>query len=296
MNDVLLTIVTCGKNDSFAGNFVQRLEHNLNKLVDNIDKLGIIDVEIIVTDWGSQEGEKLYDVCNVEKRNYLKFLHVPYEVCKKYSPDSEFSVPHAINSGIRRASGNFVFYIDGDSYIPTESFKKLYDLLLSHRPEDDVYYWASRYMIPYKYQSEAKNIQDMDHLLQKWVDGGKVISGVSDIADFFFLSKADLNNFMGGAMGLLVSKRIAFETTFLFEALTKWGWMDVEFFQRMSIKYRCMGDLIELLDCEFYHIGHHEVKVGHDVHGFNPYLRPMYFSANPNNWGLSDENLIINNG
>ncbi len=295
MNNVLLTIVTCGKNDDFAGNFVQRLEHNLNKLVDNIDTLDIKDVEILVTDWGSNEDKKLYDVCNVENRDYLKFLHVPYDICKKYSPDSEFSVPHAINSGIRRANGNFVLYIDGDSYIPTESFKKMYELLKSHNPEDNVYYWASRFMIPYKYQSNAKNIQDMDILLKKWIDDGKITSGVTEIADHFFLSKANLSNFMGGAMGLLVSKRIAFETTFLFEQLTKWGWMDVEFFQRMSYRYRCMGDLLELLDCEFYHIGHHEVKVGHDVHGFNPYLRPTNFKANPDNWGLADEKLRINN-
>ena len=291
MNDVLLTIVTCGKNDNFAGNFKQRLEHNLNKLIDNIDSKKIRDVEIIVTDWGSDFDKKLSDVCSIPKKEYLKFLYVPYEVCKKYSPDSEFSVPHAINSGIRRANGNFLFYIDGDSYIPSDSFEKVYDLLKSHNQDDDVYYWASRYLIPYKYQSNATKIQEMDSLLDDWISQGKPLGNLNEITEKFALSKVNLSNFMGGAMGLLVSKRIAFESTFLYEKLTKWGWMDVEFFCRMSTKYKCGGDLLELLSSEFYHIGHHEVKVGHDVHGFNPFLSSVNFTANEENWGLLEENL-----
>jgi hypothetical protein len=36
---MLLSIITSGKNDQYAGNFVQRLQHNLNKLNDNINKI-----------------------------------------------------------------------------------------------------------------------------------------------------------------------------------------------------------------------------------------------------------------
>ena len=294
MNNILLTIVTTGKNDNFAGNFLQRLEHNLNKLVDNIDTLQIKNVEIIVTDWGSDVDGKLFDVCRVPKREYLKFLYVPYKTCKKYSPDSEFSQPHALNSAVRRASGNFIFAIDGDSYIPLHTFKKMYELLESHNSEDDVYYWASRYLIPYKYQSEVKNIQEMDLLLDDWLKKGKPLGTQNEISEKFILSKINLNGFGGGAMGLLLSKKIAYESTFWYEKLTKWGWMDVEFFQRIATKYTCIDDLLTKLDCEFYHIGHHEVKCGHDVHGFNNWYVSENFMANGVNWGLYDEDLKYN--
>lgn len=290
----LLTIITSGKNDNFAGNFLQRLEHNLNKLIENIDKMQINDVEIIVTDWGSDHNKRLFNVCEVPRREYLKFLYVPYHICKKYSPNSEFSLPHSLNSAIRRSNGNFIFYIDGDSYIPFNTFKKFHELLKSHDPVDDVYYWASRYLIPYKYQCEAKNTRDMDSLLDDWISKGKPLGSQYELAEKFVLSKIDLKGFAGGAMGLLISKKIAFETTFFYEELTRWGWMDVEFFKRMSSRYTCMGDLVDVLDCEFYHIGHHEVKTGHEVHGFNPFTSPVNFSANDQNWGLSNEDLQFN--
>lgn len=292
--EILLSIVTCGKNDDFAGNFVQRLEHNINKIIDGINKLGLSDIEVIVTDWGSDPENKLSVVANIEKSDYVKFLYVSPELCKKYSPDSNFSVPHSINCGMRRSTGRYVMYIDGDSYIPNNSLEKLYNLLKTHsqNEDDNVYYWASRYMIPYKFQSSAENIEDMDNLLKTWIDSGKPVSGLNDISNSFYHSKVDLSNFMGGAMGLLISRKILEETGFLYESLTKWGWMDVEFAQRVSARYNCMGDLLELLDCEFYHIGHHEVKVGHDVHGFNPNLRPENFLQNIE-WGLNGEDLIF---
>ena len=129
MSEILLSIVTCGKNDDFAGNFVQRLEHNLNKIIDSINKLKISDIEIIVTDWGSDPESKLSMISNIEKSDYIKFLYVSPELCRKYAPESNISVPHAINSGFRRSSGKFIMYIDGDSYIPKDSFEKLYNLL-----------------------------------------------------------------------------------------------------------------------------------------------------------------------
>lgn len=66
-----LTIVTIGKNDNYAGNFLERIQHNINKLISNIDELEIKDVEIIISDWGSSKEERLSDVMIVEKRPYL---------------------------------------------------------------------------------------------------------------------------------------------------------------------------------------------------------------------------------
>ena len=54
MSRPLLSIITCGKNDQYAGNFLQRLQLNLSKLESNLKKFNITDVEILVTDWGSE--------------------------------------------------------------------------------------------------------------------------------------------------------------------------------------------------------------------------------------------------
>jgi hypothetical protein len=109
------------------------------------------------------------------------------------------------------------------------------------------------------------------------------------------LSRVDLQNFGGGGCAILINKEIVQEANFLYETLTKWGWMDIEFHKRITSRYECLGDLIYTLDAHFYHIGHHENQVGHDVHGFNPNFVSQTFNANGDSWGLGNENLKFNN-
>ena len=169
----VVVIITNGRNDNYAGNFVQRLEHNINKLISNIDKLKIEDIEIIVTDWGSPEDSKLSDVMNVESRPYLKFLFIPKNITNKYSPDSNFSIPHAMNAAIRRSSGENIFCIDGDSYIPLQAFSKMYSFINERGRESYKFFWVTRVIIPYQEQILQNSIDDMDRLIKYWSDGGK---------------------------------------------------------------------------------------------------------------------------
>lgn len=292
-----LTIVTCGRNDNFAGNFLQRLEHNLNKLSENIEKLGLEnEVEIIVTDWGSPDDSKISDVIKVDKKNFIKYLHVPYDLTIKYSPNSSFSLPHAMNAAVRRMSGRYMLSLDADSYVPLETFKGVYDLILNDNSREYTFYWGSRYFIPYKTQIEVNNIQEMDELIKKWSDSGKPTVRQEEMSNGWVHSKIYFTNnmtaFSGGACALLINKEIAQSSNFLFEALTKWGWCDCEIHERLSTKYKCFGDL-EDISGDFFHIGHHEVKTGQDLHGWNPTIKANTFAANGENWGLGSENLIF---
>lgn len=291
---MILTIVMCGRNDNFAGNFVQRLEHNLNKLIDNIEKLQINDVEIIVTDWGSPKDEKLYDVVKIPKKDYLKFLYVPHELTQVYSPESNFSIPHAMNAAVRRMSGKYMLSLDGDSYVPFDMFDKVYELIKNDTREY-IYYWGSRILMPYHVQTTINNIQEMDELIDDWKSKGKPFVHHTQLDQGWARSKVDLVNFGGGGCAILINKEIVQEATFLYEKLTKWGWMDVEFHRRISSKFPCLGDLEDIFDSEFYHIGHHENQTGHDVHGFNTYFSSQEFTANDSDWGLGNENLTYNN-
>jgi hypothetical protein len=299
-NDILLTIIMCGRNDGFGGNFTQRLEHNLNKLIDNIEKMNLNNIEILVTDWGSAEDSKLYDTLKVKKLDYLKFIYVPYELTKKYSPDSKFSIPHAMNTAVRRMSGKYMLSLDADSYVPFKMFKGIYDLLVSDNREY-IFYWGSRYMMPYISQIDITNIEQMDSLIDEWENNGKPISHcpsgcLHKFEDNQWIhSRVNLTHFSGGGCAILINKSLVQESNFLFEKLNKWGWMDIEFHNRMNSRYPCLGDLEILIGSEFFHIGHHEVEKGQDTHGFNPGYTTDSFQANNNDWGLGLEKLIINN-
>jgi hypothetical protein len=293
---MLLTIITSGKNDNYSGNFLQRLEFSLCKLIDNIDRLGVgDDVEIIVTDWGSPVESKLSDACSIPKRDYLKFLYVPVETTQQYSPDSKFSITHALNSAARRMNGENILSIDSDTYISFNGFSRLYEMLKNNQ-DDYVYYWVSRYHIPYKVQSKMKNIQDMDLMLNDWIASGKplVENFQKDGANGFYHDKVDLDNFLGGACALLLSRDLVFKTTFLWETLTKWGWLDIEIHRRLLYNnYAPKGDLEVKLDSEFYHIGHHEVGTGSSINGANPTNISPILNANGDNWGLANEDLKL---
>jgi predicted glycosyltransferase involved in capsule biosynthesis len=278
MSQPLLSIITCGKNDNYAGNFIQRLQHNLNKLNDNVKNLNVNDVEIIIADWGSEE--KLSDILDLTNSEFIKFLHIPSDIAQKYSPDSTFSIVHALNAAFRKSQGDYIFFIDGDSYISFDSFKLLYDLIKTKK--QNMFYWASRYHLPHHIHSNTLNIKDLDNEITIWEQNQK---------QDWKHDKVNLSNFSGTAMGLLLSKNICEESTLYYEILNKWGWLDIEMHNRISNVYPCMGDL-EDLNMYFFHLDHHSIASGGQS-GHNHPSNASSFRANNDSWGLINEDLTL---
>jgi glycosyltransferase involved in cell wall biosynthesis len=273
-----LSIITCGKNDNYAGNFIQRLQHNLTKLNDNIIRLNTTDIEVIIVDWGSEE--KISDILDTTNFKHINFLYVPDNICKGYSPDSNFSIVHALNAGFRRSKGDYIFFMDGDGYVPFDSLKATFDLIKDKN--ENIFCWASRYHLPYEIHSQTLNIQDIDNEILKWEQNNKLNWGHN---------KVNLAYFGGAAIGLLLSRNICDESTLFYEALNKWGWLDIEIHNRLSSRYTCNGDL-ENLGVSFFHLDHHNVQ-SQGQNGTNNHHNPLSFNANNDNWGLINENLIL---
>jgi glycosyltransferase involved in cell wall biosynthesis len=273
-----LSIITSGKNDNYAGNFIQRLQHNLIKLDDNINKLNTNDIEVIVVDWGSEE--KISDVLSNINFKHINFLYVPEDIGKQYSPDSNFSIVHSLNAGFRRSKGDYIFFIDGDSYVPFNSLKTIFDLVKDKN--ENIFYWASRYHLPYNIHSQTSNINDIDREIDVWEQNHK---------QSWKHDKINLSRFDGRAMGLLLSRNICDESTLYYEKLNKWGWLDIEIHNRIINKYKCWGDL-EDLNIAFFHLDHHSVaSMGQN--GMNDPHNSSLFNSNDGSWGLINENLIL---
>jgi predicted glycosyltransferase involved in capsule biosynthesis len=280
-NSILFSIILCGKNDNYAGNFIQRMQFNLDKLNDNIDKLNVNDIEIIAVDWGSEI--PLTTILNIENYKFTKFIHVTTDIAHKYSPDSSFSSVHALNTGYRRSQGQYIFFIDADSYISYDYFVELYNLVKQFNSTDNIFYWASRYHLPYEIHSSVTNINDLDKFIS--------ILNWKENKDNWRHDKVNLNSFQGGAMGLLLSKNICEESTLFYEKLNKWGWLDIEIHNRISSKYPCLGDL-EDHNMYFFHLDHHNIAAG-GQNGSNYYTNSNEFNANDSSWGLINENLTL---
>jgi glycosyltransferase involved in cell wall biosynthesis len=285
--EILLSIITYGRNDNYLGNFPHRLKLNLSKLVDNISKLGANDIEIVVSDWGSDI--KLSDYLEINQNDFLNWVYIPKEVCRKYT-DSPFSTSHAANAAFRRSKGKFILVIDADGYIPFDSFKKMYELLLTS--DDNAFYWASRWHISEKLHESCDGIKNLDTEIEKWEASGRTCWPPIEVDHGVFpiLSKISLSQFGGGAIGTLLSRKICEESTFFYEELTRWGFVDVEMHNRYTRQYKCMGDLYDL-GMTFFHLCHK--GIGGDVNGYNQANVAPKFKANEDGWGLINEQDVI---
>jgi predicted glycosyltransferase involved in capsule biosynthesis len=293
MGKYKLSICTIGKNDGYAGNFEQRIEFSLNKLIENLKILNISDVEILVADWASPADAKLSDVLKLSKCEHLKFIYVPEETATKHSPDSTFPTTIAYNVGNSRSTGEFVFTMDSDTYIPLKTFERFYNFVSNLSTDDPVFYQTSRYHLPYKIHSNSKSLIDIDDYINNWIlQGRPMTKNGNEMAEMVLHDKVNISHFQGATCAVLLSRKLLEETTFYWEVFRKWGHMDIEFHHRIQKKYRCNGDLEDALESEFFHLGHHEIKT-QGQNGFNNEQYCPNINANGENWGLINEDLEI---
>lgn len=281
-NPIILSIVFAGKNDDYAGNFLQRIKFNIEKLSDNLSKLKKINVEIIVVDWASET--RLSSALGLSNLPHVKFLYVPQDVASQVSPDNGFSSVHALNAGYRRSVGDYVFFIDGDSYINLKTTEKVIELCEKLKSDNqNAYYWASRYHLPYEIHSNYNTIEEIDTHIEEWDKNGR---------QGWNRDKIKIHDVVA-PMGLLLSRDIAEETTCYYEKLNKWGYIEIEFSNRIKSKYTCNGDLDNDSDMYFFHLDHHSIGKQGKEKKYNEPNNSSKFQANDHDWGLNNYELEL---
>jgi hypothetical protein len=286
---MILSIITTGRNDNYCGNFTQRIKWQIEKLCQIIKSKDIKDVEITVVDWGSSEKEKLSDVIGL-RYDFLNWVYVPENITKEIAGDG-FSNSHAWNVGSRKSSGEFYLHTEGDAYITTEAFLRLYEYLKSKSGEN-LYAWASRYHIPTSIYEDCENLAQIDQQIKIWKDDGKTTW--QDLLNFTVYNQIDTENFWGGGVAQLTASKVYNEVTGVAEVFTKWGWMDNDFHRRVTSKYSFTGDLEIILGTEFYAFGHHDIRNGIPWYGHNEQLHCPYIANGPE-WGLNNYDLKVYN-
>lgn len=286
-NKKILSIVLQGRNDSYMGNFVWRISTNINKQAKNIFLLGYENqAEIVLIDWGSEVPLKSVLTLNNEARSLLKIIEVPPNIANKYNLDSPYSCVHAINTGIRRSQGEYILFCDGDTYVPLNSMKSIFNLLnegvLNEYPINKMLLLASRYHIPKSFQKTMPEIEDIDNFIEKNLD---------NLAH----DRINVDNFMGTATAYLMSKDLWFECRGFDEKLIYWGWFDIDLFHRLKPKYQVID--MENIGVSFFHLEHYTDSKNRSMEKENPrkgnpMIYPTAFAPNGEDWGLFSENLL----
>lgn len=279
-SEILLSILIIGKNDNYGqdanghGGVNKRLELSLNKTINNLNKLNVNNIEVVLCDWGSEN--KIIDNLLHDKYTNLKSVYVPSDICLKYN--KYFSISHAYNTAYRHSRGKYVIFWDSDCFIDYDSFVQLYNFVteIDNQNITNIFWWCSRKHIPRQGYVNFNKFEEVDEFIQK---NPSLINW----------EQIDTRNFWGCAIALLLPRNIAEESSCWYEKLPNWGWQDIELHNRLISKYRCDVDLSQY-GVSMYHLNHHDVN---DRKEENPRYNSKNFYANDENWGLKNEILEI---
>jgi hypothetical protein len=269
------------RNDDYCGNFQYRIKTSLNHFARLAARLDILDlVEIVIADWNSDE--KIGDVLDLspEARRISKFVYVRPEIARNYNPPKKnFNTCLSANASIRRGSGRYIMYMPCDIIFSEAGLGNLIRLLQGRvevlfDPEKTLML-VCRKFIPSEFITREPDIEEIERFLtyNSWrCKDAPYFPGVNAHMGALIMCR-DLWNMTGG----------------MNEALTKWGWSDVELGLRVNQIHRsiCLNH---------FGISCYEMDIAPDVRNEsqqdkNPCTVSKTVHSNESDWGLGNLNL-----
>jgi hypothetical protein len=276
----LLSICVTGRDDNYIFDFKYRLATTLNYLTRNFAQLRRLnDVEIVVTDWGSDIPLAQSLLLSEEAAEICRFVHVPPSAAQEAQGGQRgFHTALATNVGARRARGEFVLSSAGDTLFPVHGAEMILKVLenkagLPIRAEN-AFFLCPRYEVPWQFVERRPDLAAWDrHLLLNTIE-------------------LNYNNNVGlcvasGSGGYLMHRDLWWRLRGGDERFGGWGFTDIEFGLRASQVCPWFG--LSSLGVNFYHMGHgpndqRDVALANA----NPHSYNWKVEANTDTWGLGD--------
>ncbi len=282
-NQPLLSLIIGARNDGYMGDFKWRLTTCLNYLGTSLEKLGkASEVEVLICDWGSETPLHTELELSPEARSVVRFIVVPPEIAVPAQKDSSFPIPIVQNAAIRRAKGKFIAQTDSDIIFTPYTLERLLTALKGGIPLgvniDKALITSSRKHIPREITEAKPGLEELENYLNQYgamLPYDKLIPGI------------------GTPSGLALLHRSIWDACRGYdETLIHWGWMEIDLYLRIAMKYPWRD--IANFGGDLYHIEHYpgQVRIG-PPRKTNPMLTPRQFSANDENWGMADCDFTI---
>lgn len=283
-----LSLILCSRNDSYMGNTRWRLETTINLTLKYAKEAGVLNnIEILVSDWGSDE--PLRNVLSLinEAEGRVKFLHVPQEIAIAEQKDSKFPEVLALNAVARRAHGNYIGRIDNDTIIGKEFFTRFFSLLKNPEPLhfelNNAFLFVERKSVPYRFSSMSYPLSNIELFLCLWGNSLK-IETAREFGKPFWWSPVGI---------MLFHRKIWHECHGYDERLLYWGWMEGDLALRLQVKHPLI-DFCDHVGNHFFHLEHYTSMTAYkDRNGpatprkKNPVVtKGLSYKVNDDNWGL----------
>lgn len=287
MNGLVISFILCSRNDSYMGNPIGRLELALNYLAENVRLLGREEnVEVIVSDWGSEKPLKDVLNLNAAASRITRFLEVPISVVKEVQKDSPFAEVLALNAAVRHASGQYIGRIDQDTLVGKRFLQMFFEWTDGKRKSavdlDRSFLFSCRREIPFGFATRNPSLGQVSQLIRLC---GSMLKIESDYPHFFF----------GNPVGIMLLHRNIWEECGGYdERLIYWGWMEIDMAFRLQKKYPLVN-LGPIVGCDFYHLEHYDPSLPRKTpRKRNPMIREgLSLFPNESTWGLVNYPLIL---
>ena len=281
----LLTICTHGKDDDYMGDFIYRLTTTINLLGTHLSTIEMTDlVEVLIVDWGSKKPLSESVVFCHEACIISKFIHVPREKILATQENKDYyHTTRAINVGVRRAQGKFIFITSPDQLFSLPAIERLLMVLqkkvLLGVDVEDAFLVVPRIQIPWQMAKRQPTIQEWGNFL---------------IHNEYALDHepAVFKHCFGVSSGFIMSAKNIRELGGFDEAQRGWGWSDIDFGLRATQSHRYVW--LSNLGINMFHMGH--PPTGRRQVALSQPNTARFTSSpvvNDPNWGLNDSQFQV---
>jgi hypothetical protein len=267
----LLSFVIMARNDEYMGNGKWRLEMTLAFLGMNLGKLGRLgDVEIVIVDWQSEVPLHHAVVLTREAAAITRFIVVPHTVEQVFECD--FPRPVILNTGIRRARGQYIIQTLGDVLWSCEALARLFEIAGTAGEAERTLYVIGRKEIPYEFVATSPEMAELEAFIT--TNNSEII----DIAPQPLLRVP--------ADSLMMHRTLWLSSRGFDERLQLWGWSDCDVILRQELKHRVITKREEPT-FNVYHLNHIGPGDWHTIETrtTNSWLFNDY-TVNGDEWGL----------
>ena len=295
LNNPLISLILCSRNDSYMGNSRWRLETSINLALLNAKDANFLDkLEIIVTDWGSEV--PLSEVLSLvpEAKGKVKFVHVPTDIAEVEQKDSKFPEVIALNAAARRASGEYIGRIDNDTVVGADFFRR-FKQLNKNNPTDELdlansFLFVERKSVPYRISRLSLTLPLISFFIKFFRNFFKVESAKDWGREFWW-----------SPVGIMIFHRDVWKATQGYdERLIYWGWMEGDLALRLGQKHQVV-EFSKYVGYNFYHLEHYSNLIEYkDRNGpatsrkkNEPKFEQLNYCENNNDWGLHSTHIEL---
>ena len=281
----ILSLILCARNDAYQGNSSWRLQTALNYVGQTVRLLERQqDVEVIVSDWGSET--PLRDALSLmpDAARIVSFLLTPPEIARREQRDSKFAEVLALNAAVRRANGEYIGRIDQDTLVGRKFLETFFWLHERRRllvPLERALLLSNRRRISVRFTALSPSFWAVDRYVRSW--GRRLALMAPMPAHLFFQSYVGI---------WLMHRDLWQEAGGFDERFIYMDWMEADMILRLTPKHTLVN-LGELTDHDLYHLDHGPARVAWGTQRNrkqNPVrnLEHMPETSHPNGegWGL----------